>query len=49
MTKTPYSIRIESDLLEKLKAQAKIETRSVNNMIEFAMKDYLTRASKNKK
>jgi len=47
--KRPYSIRINPDLLEKLRAQAEKEMRPVNNMIEVAIVEYLTRASKNKK
>lgn len=32
--KKPYQIRIDEDLLEQVKLQAKQENRSINNMIE---------------
>ena len=48
MTKIPYSIRIDPELLTVLKEQAKKEMRPVNNLIEFALNDYLTKASQKK-
>ena len=46
MTKIPYSIRIDPELLTVLKSRAKKEMRSVNNLIEFALNEYLTKESK---
>lgn len=37
MTKIPYSIRLEPDLLKKIKKAAERENRSVNNYIETAL------------
>ncbi len=47
MIKKPYSIRIDPILLEQLKVQAEKEMRPVNNLIEFALNEYLkTKTSK---
>ena len=48
MTKIPYSIRIDQELLLVLKERAKKEMRPVNNLIEFILSDYLTKASQKK-
>lgn len=40
MSKIPYSIRIDKALLNKVRAQAKTENRSVNNLIEYALYNY---------
>lgn len=44
----PMSLRLEPDLVEKLKAQAETEHRSINNTIEIAIINYLTNAKKRK-
>jgi predicted CopG family antitoxin len=38
--KTSYTIRIDSELIEKLKIKAKAENRSFNNYIETALKNH---------
>ena len=40
MPKTMYTIRIDSELIEKLKIKAKAENRSFNNYIETALKNH---------
>ena len=40
MTKIPYSLRIDPDILKCIKKKAKEEFRSVNNCIEVAIKKY---------
>lgn len=41
MTKSPFSLRLEPDLFERVKEQAKREHRPVNNLIELALIKYL--------
>ena len=40
MPKTMYTIRIDTELLEKLKVKAKAQNRSFNNYIETALQNY---------
>ena len=40
MPKTMYTIRIDTELIEKLKIKAKAENRSFNNYIETALKNH---------
>lgn len=39
--KTPYQIRIDQDLLDKVKKSAKDNERSVNAQIRYILKKYL--------
>ena len=41
MPKVPLNVRVDPALLETLKAQAKIENRTLSNLIETALKRYL--------
>lgn len=41
MGKTPFSLKLEADLMEAVKEQAKKEHRPVNNFIEVALLKYL--------
>lgn len=36
--KTPYTIRIDSEIIQKLKIKAKADNRSFNNYLETALK-----------
>ncbi len=38
----PYSIRIEEELMKKLRILAKENGRSLNKQIEFSLRKYLT-------
>jgi predicted transcriptional regulator len=40
MPKTMYTIRIDTELLEKLKVKAKAQNRSFNNYIETALQNH---------
>ena len=40
MTKKPYQIRIEEDLLQKVKEHAQLNERSVNAQIRFILKSF---------
>jgi len=39
--KTRYSLTMEKELKEQLEKEAKNQNRSLNNLIETALKDYL--------
>ena len=39
--KKPISLRLTDDLRDKIKEKAKYESRSINNLIEYALKFYL--------
>ena len=39
--KTPVMLRLQKELHEKLKAVAKQERRSVNNLLEIIIEDYI--------
>ena len=41
MGKTPFSLKLEADLAEAVKEQAKKEHRPVNNFIEVVLIKYL--------
>ena len=41
MGKTPFSLKLDSDLMEIVKVQAKKEHRPVNNFIEAVLIKYL--------
>lgn len=41
MAKTPFSLKLEPELLEEVRLQAKQEHRSVSNLIEIAIIKYL--------
>jgi len=49
MTKDRESITIDSDVNKEIKTQAKKETRSFSNMIEFMAKKYLMALKKPKR
>ncbi|MGQ8855373.1 ribbon-helix-helix protein, CopG family [Bacillus sp. SRB_8] len=40
--KTRYSLSIEKEVKEKLEQEAKKQNRSLNNLIETILKNYLT-------
>lgn len=42
-----FTLRIPSDLLEKVRLLAKKNGRSVNKEIEYVLKDYVDKNSKN--
>ena len=48
MGKTPFSLKLEADLMEAVKEQAKKEHRPVNNFIEVALIKYLEDAKEEK-
>ena len=37
MSKIPYSLRLEPELLQKIKDQSKIRRRNINNMFEVLL------------
>ena len=39
--KVQYTIRVEAEILEQAKVAADKELRSLNNLIEFAIKKYI--------
>jgi hypothetical protein len=41
MGKTPFSLKLDSDIMEAVKEQAKKEHRPVNNFIEAVLMKYL--------
>lgn len=41
MSKTPFSLKLEADLMESVKRQALKEHRPVNNFIEVVLIKYL--------
>jgi len=41
MGKTPFSLKLDSDIMEAVKDQAKKEHRPVNNFIEAVLMKYL--------
>ena len=41
MPRKQYNFQVEEKLLEKLRKKAKIERRSVNQIIEFAAEEYV--------
>ena len=43
MTKASMNIRLGEEILEKLKAQAEKENRSLSNMVETIILEYLAR------
>ena len=45
MPKVPLNVRVDPDLLERLKAHAKIENRTLSNMVVTALMRYLESAS----
>ena len=46
MGKVPYSIRLDDELLEKVRELSKLENRSVNNLIETVLRDYVNQKKK---
>jgi hypothetical protein len=48
MTKTPINLRLDPTLLAALKAQAARENRTLSNLVETALKEYLRLASRKK-
>lgn len=44
--KTPYTIKFDPDLLEKLKKLAEKENRAFNNYVETALLEHSKRAKK---
>ncbi|MCL2703516.1 MAG: TraY domain-containing protein [Defluviitaleaceae bacterium] len=42
MSKVQYTIRIDENLYEKIKALAKIEFRSINNQFEYFLQKCMT-------
>ena len=47
MARTPLNVRIDVQLLEKLKDLAKNENRTLSNLVDTALKKYLLEAPKN--
>ncbi|QVL47617.1 MAG: CopG family transcriptional regulator [Thiocapsa sp.] len=45
MPKVPLNVRVDPALIELLKAQAKLENRTLSNMVVTALKRYLERGS----
>ncbi|EHW6680185.1 Arc family DNA-binding protein [Listeria monocytogenes] len=41
MSKTSYPLRLDDDLMEKLKLIAEKNSRSLNKQLEFIIKNYL--------
>lgn len=41
MSKKPINMRIDTDLLEKIKEQAAKEKRPLTNLVEYALWNYL--------
>lgn len=41
MAKTSYPLRLDEDIMEKLKVIAESNSRSLNKQLEFILKNYL--------
>ncbi|TAJ13076.1 ribbon-helix-helix protein, CopG family [Marinilabiliaceae bacterium JC017] len=47
MAKTPFSLKLDSELMEEVKKQAEKEMRSTNNFIEYVLKKYIEEKKQN--
>ncbi len=48
MGKTPFSLKLDSDLMDAVKEEAKKEHRPVNNFIEVVLLEYLKKKKETK-